>query len=117
VLNDIRVRRIAALILVLCYLCLGSGTLEYWHNAQHAAEDARMAALSSESGAPLDHLPLHNDFNCPIHARLHLPLISAGWIPTLVFLGLFVAFLTTLGPRLAAQRVIGRIDCRGPPLV
>jgi hypothetical protein len=111
------VRRIAALILVLCYLCLGSGALEYWHNAQHAAEDARMAALASDAGAPLDHLPLHDDSNCAEHARLHLPLIFAGWVPVLVFLGLFIAFLTTLRPRLVAQRVIGRVDCRGPPVL
>ena len=89
--------------------------MEYWHNEQHAAEDARMAALASAAGAPLKHLPLHTDFNCAEHARLHLPLITAGWVPVLIFLGLFVAFLTALRPRLVAQRVIGRIDCRGPP--
>ena len=116
-LNHVRVRRIAALLLVSCYLCLGSGALEYWHNAQHAAEDARMAALASAAGAPLDHLPLHTDFNCAEHARLHLPLISAGWVPILVFLGLFVAFLSTLRLHLVAQRVIWRIDCRGPPVL
>jgi len=117
VVDHIPVRRIAALLLVACYLCLGSGALEYWHNAEHAVEDARMAALASAGGAPLQHLPLHTDFNCPEHARLHLPLISAGWVPILVFLGLFVAFLTTLRPRLIAQRVIERIDCRGPPVL
>ena len=115
--DHVLVRRIAALLLVACYLCLGSGALEYWHNAEHAAEDAKMAALASEAGAPLHQLPLHTDFNCPEHARLHLPLISAGWVPILVCIGLFAAFLTTLRPRLIAQRVIERIDCRGPPVL
>lgn len=89
--------------------------MEYWHNAQHALEDARMAAVASEAGTPLDHLPLHTDFNCAEHARLHLPIISVGWVPVLVFLGLFVAFLTTLRPRLVTRRVVGCVDCRGPP--
>lgn len=110
-------RWVAAIALVLCYLCLGSGALEYWHNAQHAAEDAKLAALAREAGRPLDHLPLHTDFNCPEHARIHLPLLSGGWVPVLVFLGLFVAFLTTVRPHLVAQRVIGRVDCRGPPVL
>ena len=33
-------QRFAAIVLVLCYVALGSGVAERWHNAQHEAEDA-----------------------------------------------------------------------------
>ena len=41
--------------------------------------------------------------------------LAAGWVPVLVCLGLFAAFLTVLSPRLTPQRVPPRTDCRGPP--
>lgn len=115
-LNDVWVRRIAATALVLCYACLGSGALERWHNAEHAAEDARQMSMANVTGAPLDHVPIHTDFNCPVHAQLHLPLMIGGWVPLLVCLGLLVAFLTALRGPPALQRVLARIDCRGPPV-
>ena len=43
--------------------------------------------------------------------------LSVGWVPLLICLGLFVAFLTLLTPQLASQRVAIRIDCRGPPVL
>jgi hypothetical protein len=114
-LNHDAVRRAAAIVLVLCYACLGSGALERWHNAQHAAEDSRLALAAQAEGTPLDHLPFHDDSNCPFHAKLHLPLLIGGWVPLLVCLGLLVAFLTMLRPPLAPQLALARIDCRGPP--
>ena len=106
----------AAIVLVLCYACLGSGTLEHWHNAEHAAEDARLMSAAKKAGAPLDHVPFHTDFNCPVHARLHLPILGGRCVPLLVCLGLLVAFLTLLRPTPAPQRALARIDCRGPPV-
>ena len=90
--------------------------MEHWHNAQHAVEDARALTAAREAGNPLDHLPLHDDSNCPFHAQLHLSFMAAGWTPVLICLGLFVAFLSLLQRSLAPQRVLVRIACRGPPL-
>jgi hypothetical protein len=39
------------------------------------------------------------------------------WVPTLICLGLFVAFLTLLDKPLISRPVPVRIDCRGPPEV
>jgi hypothetical protein len=58
---------------------------------------------------------VNDDSACELCAHLHLPRVSTGWVPVLVCLGLFVALLTQLTPRLDAQRVIFRPDCRGPP--
>jgi len=55
----------------------------------------------------------HGDRPRVVQAELH----SAGWVPLLICLGLFVAFLTQLAPRLVPQRALVRIDCRGPPLL
>jgi hypothetical protein len=43
------------------------------------------------------------------------PMLDTGVTPVLVCLGLFVAFLTMLSSQPATQRVITRLDCRGPP--
>ena len=101
--------------MMLCYVALGSGAAEYWHNAEHAAEDAAAAVMARDSGAPLDHSPIHDESNCPIHAQLHLAGLAVGWVPLLVCLGFFIAFLTLLAPRLPAQRLVFALPCRGPP--
>src|SRR4051812_29863310 len=88
----------------------------YAHNLQHAREDAEQVAAAERSGQPKPPIPIHDDSNCSIHRVLHLPTISVGWVPLLVFLGLFVAFLTEIAPPLVSQRLIFRIDCRGPPV-
>jgi hypothetical protein len=114
-------RQVAALVLAVCFLTLGSGAAEYLHNAQHEREDAASAAgdrAGAPAGHPDDHPagPLHNDTNCRTHAILHSPLLTGGWVPLLVFLGLFVAFLTLLPRSLTSLRLPLRIDCRGPPV-
>src|SRR3954454_3001385 len=119
-------RRIVALILATSFLALGTGALEYLHNSAHAREDAAAAvavfgraSLGSASDpsddAPSPRGPLHTDANCVIHAMLHAPLLTGGWVPLLVCLGLFVAFLTQLTPPVLSRRPLVRIDCRGPP--
>ena len=115
-------RRAVAILLSIAFLVLGTGALEYLHNLDHKHEDAQRAAAAaatslshSESPAHHDHAPLHNDTNCEIHAQLHMPTISAGWVPLLVCLGLFVAFLTLLASEPVSHRPLLRLDCRGPP--
>jgi hypothetical protein len=107
--------RLAVIISVTWLLLLGSGAAEYLHNLQHLQEDKAMDAAMLKAGMPISSHPIHDDSNCDIHAQLHLPLLASGWVPLLVFLGLLVAFLTLLAPRLISQRVPLRLDCRGPP--
>jgi hypothetical protein len=61
--------------------------------------------------------PDHEHEPCGLCVDLHRPVIGAGWVPLLVCLGLFVAFLSLLAPQLAPQRVGRRVDCRGPPVL
>jgi hypothetical protein len=101
----LRVKRLASILLLLAFAALASGALEYLHNTH--SEDA----LHDGGGGT----PRHDDSNCDVHRQLHAPALAAHWLPTLVLMGLFVAFLTLLAPRLAAQRTLERIACRGPP--
>ena len=112
-------RRITAILMVLCYVALGSGAMERLHNAQHATEDAKIAAPSEAGPHSGDHhpSPIHDESNCPVHAQLHLAGLAVAWVPFLICLGLFVAFLTLLPPRPAARQVVFAIACRGPPLL
>jgi hypothetical protein len=110
------VRRPAAILLLLCFLGLGSGVLEYLHNLQHEREDAAEAQVARAAGLPQQPHKTHDETNCEFHAQLHVPMLSAGWVPLLVLLGVFVAYLTTLARPLVGQRIPLRIDCRGPPL-
>lgn len=111
----VSVPRVTAAILVLAYLALGSGAVERWHNAQHAAEDARVLAAARESGAPLPQTPFHNDVNCVTHAQIHLSGLAVAWVPLLILLGLFVAFLSQLPVQLPAADRLFVLACRGPP--
>jgi len=109
-------QRLAAIMLLLSYAALGSGGAEYLHNAAHAAQDATIVNARKQSGPPLNHFPLHDESNCPIHAQLHVCCMAVSWIPPLVCVGLFVAFLTLHASRLAVQRIALAMPCRGPPI-
>jgi hypothetical protein len=109
------VYRFAAVILVLFYLALGSGAIESLHNAQHAAEDAKRLAAAGNSGQTPQYPTHHDENNCPVHLQLHLSVMAVGWVPLLVCLGLFVAFLTELPVSLPAQQRRLVLPCRGPP--
>jgi hypothetical protein len=110
-----RVHRAAAAILLICYAALGSGAVERWHNARHAAEDAQITQAARQAGAPLQQLPFHTDYNCSFHWQLHISGMAVAWAPLLICLGLFVAFLTMLPVRLPAYQRLLVIPCRGPP--
>jgi len=109
------VQRVAAIILFLCYAALGSGAVERWHNAQHAAEDAQLLVHGHLTQTPIDRAPIHNDSNCAFHAQLHIAGMALTWTPLLICLGVFLAFLTLLPNRLTPQRRELPIPCRGPP--
>jgi hypothetical protein len=108
------VKRLAALALLCGFLLLGTGTAEYLHNLAHAREDASADAAAITAGQPVRHHQ-HDDSNCDLHRQLHLPILSAGWLPLLVCLGLFIAFLSLITPPPISCRVPVRLDCRGPP--
>ncbi len=87
----------------------------FQHEAQHAREDAALVAAAKAAGQPAPVVPVHDESNCLIHAQLHMPLLSAGWVPLLVCLGIFVAFLTLLSTPLVSHRMPVCLVCRGPP--
>jgi hypothetical protein len=100
------VRRFAANILVFAFTALGSGLLLHVHNAAHAAEHAHAGEAHP--------LPVDTR-HCDLHGKLTLPMLSVGFTPVLIALGLFVAFLTQLTPAWRSTFAHVRLDCRGPP--
>jgi hypothetical protein len=112
--DSFTVRKLASILLLICFFSIGTGALEYIHNLAHAAEDAREDAQAKAAGIPVEQHH-HDESNCEVHAQLHMPLIVSGWVPILVCLGLFVAFLTLLETPLIPRLLPQRIDCRGPP--
>lgn len=109
-------RRVASILLLLCFAALGTGALEWLHNQEHEREDAIQLAAARAAGLPDLPKPTHDDSNCAVHAQLHLLVMAAGWVPVLVSLGVLVAFLSLLDAPLVSQRTPLRIACRGPPL-
>ena len=115
VVESLRMNRLAAILLILCFAGIGSGALEYWHDLEHDVEDARADAIAKAAGLPV--VPHeHDESNCPVHAQLHMPLLTVAWVPLLVCLGLLIAFLTLIEPVYVPQPIPARIDCRGPPI-
>jgi hypothetical protein len=95
-------RRAATILLIVLFAALGSGAMLHVHN-----EDA-----GHHDDAQHQH---HDERNCLVHALLGGPMLLDGVTPLLVCLGLFVAFLTLLASQPAPQKVLARLDCRGPP--
>ena len=106
--------RFPSILLITVFLALGTGALEYLHNLDHQRSDSQ-ARLAAKDGLPAQPSPIPDDGNCKIHAQLHQPVSATPWTPLLVFLGLFVAFLTLLAPEPISYRPLLRLDCRGPP--
>lgn len=110
--NRLIVRRLSSILLLLGFLALGTGLLENIHLQTHLQEHA---ATKLTHGDPGQSDP--GEGNCNLCLQLHIPTLSTGWVPLLICLGLIVAFLTLLAPRLAPQRIAVHIDCRGPPVL
>ncbi|MDB5289517.1 MAG: hypothetical protein JWL69_758 [Phycisphaerales bacterium] len=108
-------QRFIVILALSWFAALGSGALEYLHNAQHARQDAAMQAAARAAGKPYRHSPLHDDSNCGVHLQLHFPLIAYGFVMLLSRLGLLIAILAIVAAALRPRAVLARIDCRGPP--
>jgi hypothetical protein len=108
-------QRFIVILALSWFAALGSGALEYLHNAQHARQDAAMQAAARAAGRPYRHSPLHDDSNCGVHLQLHFPLIAYGFVMLLSRLGLLIAILAIVAAALRPRAVLARIDCRGPP--
>jgi hypothetical protein len=106
-----RVRRFASILLLASFLVLGSGLLERVHNLVHEHQDAAVHSHEGSAPAPTS----HDETDCFLHSLLRAPVMSAGWVPLLVCLGLFVAFLTQLADWPTLPKLLSRLDCRGPP--
>jgi hypothetical protein len=107
------VRRFSAIILCLFFLSLGSGLLERFHVLIHEAQDALLDQTQGNDTPQPHH---HDEDQCSIAVQLHMPLLSVGWVPLLISLGLLIAFLTQLPVHRPDWRFPASIDCRGPPL-
>ena len=99
---------------------MGTGALARVHDLAHAQAHAQAHAHqdchhdpSHDEQVP----PTHDETNCELHAMLRAPLTASTPLVAVILLGLFAAFLTLLAPKLNAQRVPVRIDCRGPPVL
>jgi hypothetical protein len=109
------VQRSLAIFALIWFAALGTGALEYAHNAEHAREDAAMEAAAQAAGVPATPEPLHDDSNCAVHLQLHIPLIVVGYLLILARLGLLAAALALVAAALIPRELPVRIDCRGPP--
>jgi hypothetical protein len=111
------VTRVMPILALLAVLGLGTGAFGHLHRLQHEYEDAHAHRHDHHEGeGDEDAPPVHHDeSNCHLHAMLRAPIMSGGWVPLLVGLGLFVAFLTMLPRGLEGRHAPTRIDCRGPP--
>jgi hypothetical protein len=114
--------RVAAILLAVCVLGLGSGLLRFAHEAEHAHDDAHAGGHGECLGFPArqgerpgGNHDRHDERTCEVHALLNAPLALTPVVTVLVHLGLFVEFLTPVSTLLARLRLPGRIDCRGPP--
>ena len=94
---------------------MASGLMRYLHLEEHSHADRSHQDTSISVTAPGE--TAHDENNCAVCMTLQMPMSAAGYTPLLVFLGLFVAFLTLLAPRLIPQRQRRVSSCRGPPLI
>ena len=105
------VQRLTGLILIVVFAAIGSGVIQFLHLQEHAA-----ASVASESPILQPSQPGHDEDNCLSCLTLHMQFSGGNAMPLLICLGLAMAFLTMLAPRLTPQAIPARIDCRGPPL-
>jgi hypothetical protein len=89
-------RRLASIFLILAFLGIGTGAIEYWHNLDK-------------------HSSSHDESNCPTHAILRAPAVLSAAPPVLCHTDAQIDRVVTLSPSLPSQHAPTRIDCRGPP--
>ncbi|MGB7160803.1 MAG: hypothetical protein WBD40_22250 [Tepidisphaeraceae bacterium] len=104
-------KRTGAIILILAFAALGSGSLLHVHNRAHAAEHV----AADHHDADHQHPVPADSRSCDLHGMLTLPVLPGGFTPVLIALGLLVAFLTQLSPTWVSAFTHVRLDCRGPP--
>ena len=105
-------KRLSAIFLLLSVTALGTGALRFVHELEHALHGH---AHADDAGRETP--PSHDESSCAIHALLKLPMLPGAWLPLLVCLGLFVAFLSMLSPPpLRSRRLLLVFDPRGPPV-
>ena len=90
-------RRLASILLILAFLGIGTGAIEYWHN------------LDADASS-------HDESNCPTHAMLRAPGIVAAAAPLLCHIDTQADRVHVLCSSLHPQHAPARIDCRGPPI-
>lgn len=117
-------KRFWAILLLCAVAAVGSGALRYAHDMLHAPGAAHAHEHGHHHGhdhpgghdEPTLPAPLHDESTCVIHALLKLPMLGGGFVPLLVCLGLFVAFLTLLPTTpVRSRRPLLLLDRRGPP--
>ena len=94
----IALRRFASILLILAFLGIGTGAIEYLHNLDHQA--------TSQS---------HDENNCPTHAILRASAVLTAAPPLLCSTDVQPDRVLIISPSLPSQHAPTRIDCRGPP--
>ena len=56
-------KRLASILLLFCFLGVGTGAAEFLHDLQHAADDAREDAIARSAGQPVQEHH-HDETNC-----------------------------------------------------
>src|SRR6476646_601086 len=104
-------RRIVGVLVLAWFFALGSGAVEFAHNAQHAREDAALASLESPTRRHKSHpaSPVHDDSNCRFHATLHAPLTAAQAAAIVVSIETVIDRVPTLAPRVGSIALPNRI--------
>lgn len=92
---------------------MSSGLMKYVHELEHLGAPGVQAAGMQLAQTP--DKPGHDENDCAVCVTLHAPLSFTGYTPVLVFLGLFVAFLTLLPRPFTSVRVPLVLESRGPP--
>lgn len=108
--------RFVASLLAVVFVLLGTGSLERWHNADHAEHDRIAAIAAEQAGLPAQPAPVHDENNCVTHAQLHLLYVFAAWTFLILFLAVAARFVAETTVPLLSRQAVYSIDCRGPPV-
>lgn len=101
-----------AILLFGVIAALASGVPQYYHELDHAHEDAIQAAGSPHYLPPLHH---HSEQNCPVCAAFHAPLFSQSGALHIMIAGDWLPFVSMQSVSQHPSPLITIILCRGPP--